>query len=198
MSVLGNYPGMPGLFIAGIFSAALSTLSTCLNSMAAIVLEDFYKPLTKATLSEKETNYVMRGTVLAIGIISVSLVFVVQHMGTVLQLSITMSSMTGGPIFGMFTMGLMCPWVKRRVNIIHSISFITINNVLFNRQGAFAGGFVALIAMIWMLICAQRDIATGDLKVAVKQLTTDRCNYTFLNVTEPANVMLKVDDERYI
>lgn len=115
MNILGDYPGMPGLFIAGIFSAALSSLSTCLNSMAAIVLEDFYKPFASAPLTEKQTSYLMRGTVLVIGIISVSLVFVVQRMGTVLQLSITLSSMTGGAIFGMFVMGLMCPWVKRKV-----------------------------------------------------------------------------------
>lgn len=122
MNVLGNYPGMPGLFIAGIFSAALSTLSTCLNSMAAIVLEDFYKPFASAPLSEKQTNYVMRGTVLVLGIMSVGLVFVVQRLGTVLQLSISVSSVIGGPIFGMFTMGLMCPWVKKRVNKFRCIN----------------------------------------------------------------------------
>lgn len=116
MTVLGDYPGMPGLFIAGIFSAALSSLSTCLNSMAAIVLEDFYKPFVSAPLSEKQTDFVMRGTVLVVGLISVALVFVVENMGTVLQLSITLSSVTGGPIFGLFIMGLMCPWVKKRVS----------------------------------------------------------------------------------
>lgn len=120
MNILGDYPGMPGVFIAGIFSAALSTLSTCLNAMAAIVLEDFCKLFARVPLSEKQTSYVMRGTVLVIGIISVALVFVVQRLGTVLQLSISMSGMTGGPIFGMFIMGLMCPWVKRRVNFIFS------------------------------------------------------------------------------
>lgn len=85
--------------------------------MAAIVLEDFYKPFASAPLSEKQTSYLMRGTVLVIGTISVSLVFVVQRMGTVLQLSISLSSITGGPIFGMFIMGLMCPWVKRWVSL---------------------------------------------------------------------------------
>lgn len=84
--------------------------------MAAIVLEDFYKPFATAPLTERQTSYLMRGTVLIVGIISVGLVFVVQHMGTVLQLSMTLSGVIGGPIFGMFTMGLMCPWVKRRVS----------------------------------------------------------------------------------
>lgn len=116
MTVLGDYPGMPGLFIAGIFSASLSTMSTCLNAMAAIVLEDFCKPFVKGSLSEQQTSYVMRGTVLVLGIASVVLVFIVEQLGTVLQLSITVSSVIGGPLFGMFTMGLICPWVKKRVS----------------------------------------------------------------------------------
>lgn len=115
MNVLGDFPGMPGLFIAGIFSAALSTLSTSLNAMAAVVLEDFYKPFHKEPLSDKMTSYIMRGSVLVVGIVSVILVFIIQHMGTVLQLSISVSSLTGGPLFGVFTMGLICPWVKRKV-----------------------------------------------------------------------------------
>lgn len=45
MDMLSEYPGVPGLFIAGIFSAGLSTISATVNSMAAVILEDFIKPL---------------------------------------------------------------------------------------------------------------------------------------------------------
>lgn len=107
-----------GLFVAGIFSAALSSLSTCLNSMAAIVLEDFYKPYANQPLSEKQTSYLMRGVVLFVGVISLALVFVVEHLGTVLQLSMSLGGVTCGPTFGVFTMGLMCPWVNKRVNLL--------------------------------------------------------------------------------
>lgn len=116
MKILGEIPGMPGLFIAGIFSAALSTLSACLNSMAAIVLEDFYKPFVKKPLTERQTSCVMQGTVLIVGIVSVALVFVVEHLGTVLQLTVALSSLAAGPLFGLFVLGILCPWVKRKVN----------------------------------------------------------------------------------
>lgn len=36
MTVLGEYPGLCGTFMAGVFSAALSSLSTALNSMSAV------------------------------------------------------------------------------------------------------------------------------------------------------------------
>jgi len=40
---LGRYPGLPGLFITGILSASLSTISSGVNSIAAVILEDIYK-----------------------------------------------------------------------------------------------------------------------------------------------------------
>lgn len=45
MDTLSAYPGVPGLFIAGIFSAGLSTISATVNSLAAVILEDYIKPL---------------------------------------------------------------------------------------------------------------------------------------------------------
>lgn len=84
--------------------------------MAAIVLEDFYKPFASQPLSEKQTILLMRSVVLCVGVISFALVFVVENLGTVLQLSLSLGGMTCGPTFGIFTMGLMCPWVNKRVS----------------------------------------------------------------------------------
>lgn len=47
MDMLSAYPGVPGLFIAGIFSAGLSTISATVNSLAAVILEDFIKPICR-------------------------------------------------------------------------------------------------------------------------------------------------------
>lgn len=44
MEVLSNIRGLPGLFISCIFSGTMSTVSSGLNSMAAVVWEDFLKP----------------------------------------------------------------------------------------------------------------------------------------------------------
>lgn len=48
---MGNMPGLSGLFVAGIFSASLSTVSAGVNSLAAVTIEDYYKVLirTKST-----------------------------------------------------------------------------------------------------------------------------------------------------
>lgn len=116
MDVLGLFPGLPGLFVAGVFSAALSSLSTGLNSMSAVFLEDFYKPYVNKPLTEKHTRYIMRGVVVVFGVICVALVFVVEHLGSVLQLSISLSSISNGPLLGIFTLGVMVPWVHATVS----------------------------------------------------------------------------------
>lgn len=43
MDVAGRIPGLPGLFVSGIFSAALSTLSSSLNTLAGTLYEDFIR-----------------------------------------------------------------------------------------------------------------------------------------------------------
>lgn len=43
MDSMGQIPGLPGLFAAGLFSASLSTVSACVNSLAAVTIEDYIK-----------------------------------------------------------------------------------------------------------------------------------------------------------
>ncbi|GIY67643.1 putative sodium-dependent multivitamin transporter [Caerostris extrusa] len=44
---LASFPGMPGLCICGMLSAALSTLSSLVNSLATVTVEDFIRPICK-------------------------------------------------------------------------------------------------------------------------------------------------------
>lgn len=44
MDVLGHVRGLPGLFVSCLVSSTLSTVSSGLNSMAAVIWEDVLKP----------------------------------------------------------------------------------------------------------------------------------------------------------
>uniref|UniRef100_A0A4Y0BPM5 Sodium-coupled monocarboxylate transporter 1 n=1 Tax=Anopheles funestus TaxID=62324 RepID=A0A4Y0BPM5_ANOFN len=109
METFAAYPGMTGVFVAGIFSAALSSLSSALNALSAITLEDFCKPYCKKPLTEKQIGYIMRGSVLVYGALSVVLSLLVEHLGTVMQLAMTLSSGSAAPLLGMFVMGILMP-----------------------------------------------------------------------------------------
>lgn len=126
MDTLGELPGMTGVFIAGVFSAALSSLSTCLNSMSAVVLEDFVKPYVKKPLSSTAINWIMRLVVVGVGALCVCLVYVVEHMGTVLQLTMSLEAITNGPLFGIFTIGLFLPWINGNVGQLrHKLKYFS-------------------------------------------------------------------------
>lgn len=115
MNVLGDLPGLTGCFVAGVFSAALSSLSTGLNSLSAVVLEDFVKPIYKGSLSEKATAYIMRLTVVFFGLLALAMVFIVERLGQVLQLSMSLSGATLGPLLAIYIIGLFLPWINAKV-----------------------------------------------------------------------------------
>uniref|UniRef100_A0A4Y0BVI2 Sodium-coupled monocarboxylate transporter 1 n=1 Tax=Anopheles funestus TaxID=62324 RepID=A0A4Y0BVI2_ANOFN len=160
MKVLGNYPGLAGLFISGIFSASLSSLSTGLNSLSAIVLEDFVKPFVKKPLSERSTRYIMRGTVLAFGIVAVVLVLVVEKLGTVLQLSMSLVPISLGPLLGLFLLGMLLPWV--------------------DSSSAFGGAICGLFTMSYIVIRAQIAVAAKEMLIPAKPVSVEGCEYEFV------------------
>lgn len=171
MQVLGNYPGMPGLFIAGLFGASLSTLSSVLHSMSAVVLEDFIKAFSpNRTLSNRVTNLIMKSVVIFFGALCVGLVFVMEKLGTVIQMSMSISAITSGPFFGIFCGGLLLPWM--------------------NAKGAFYGALLGLGASGFVILKAQNSVASGEIQFPTKSLSVDGCDYfynatstTFINIT---------------
>lgn len=64
--------------------------------MSAVVLEDFAKNIIKKPLSERQTHYIMRSVVAIFGAICVCLVFLVEKLGSVLQLAISLGAVSNG------------------------------------------------------------------------------------------------------
>lgn len=165
MSVLGQYKGMSGCFVAGVFSASLSSLSTGLNSLCAVLLEDFIKPACKDQLSERAIAIIMRLIIVVFGLITLSLVFIVEKLGPVLQLAISLSGITYGPLLGIFVIGMFMPWLNGR----HTIT----------------AALIALSVGGWVVLRAQTDIALGVLTFPIKTTSIEGCTYSY-NITTTA------------
>lgn len=105
MDVTRDYPGLPGLFVAGIFSAALSSLSSVLNSAAGSVYEDFIRDRFP-NKTEAQASAIMKWLVVALGALNLGLIFLVERLGSILTLSISFAGVTAGPLLGIFTMGM--------------------------------------------------------------------------------------------
>ncbi|XP_015913622.1 sodium-coupled monocarboxylate transporter 2 isoform X2 [Parasteatoda tepidariorum] len=109
METLGAFPGIPGLFVSGIFSGALSTVSSGVNSLAAVTLEDFIKPFICKDITEVWATRLTKSLALTYGLLSLALVFVAMHLGGVLQAAFTIHGVVGGPMLGIFTLGMFFP-----------------------------------------------------------------------------------------
>lgn len=169
MEILKGMPGFPGLFIAGVFSAALSSLSTALNAMSGVVLEDFCKPFMKNGISDRTSAYIMRGTVLLLGTISVALVYVVQHLGAVLQLSMSIPPACFAPLLGIYIIGFLIPWIGKRATLY--------------------GAIFGFLIVVYVASRAQADMAAGIIKYSTKPTTVEGCDYNFTLSTARENLI---------
>lgn len=136
--------------------------------MSAVILEDFFKTFTNTPLTDKQTNFIMRAVVAVFGAICVCLVLVVEKLGSVLQLSMSVGAVTNGPLLGIFTMGVAIPWVTS--------------------NGAIVGGSFGVGIMAWICYKAQAAIVSGELSFVQKPVSTFGCEYTYL-VAESASML---------
>lgn len=158
MDVASKIPGLPGLFIAGIFSAALSSISSILNTKAGIIYEDFLRHRFPDA-SEKHASDVMKLLVVILGIIMLSLVFVVEHLGSIFRLNYAINGLTIGAFFGIFSIGMMSRTA--------------------NTTGVMCGAVGSLIVVGTIIIGAQSLPKPPPLS-----FRTDDCDFTLMNMTE--------------
>eukprot|EP00795_Rhopilema_esculentum_P011646 gene11646-21891_t len=109
VSRLGRFPGVSGLFMACLMSGALSTLSSGLNSLAAVTLEDIVKRI-KPDIKDGTATLVTKVAACMYGVLVVGLTFAISYSGTmVLQLAVSIFGVVASPQFGMFTLGMLIP-----------------------------------------------------------------------------------------
>ncbi|GJQ68435.1 hypothetical protein Trydic_g17021 [Trypoxylus dichotomus] len=128
-------PGLPGLFTASVFSAGLSTLSAQINCLSATVYEDFLAPFVKQGISEKTISNYLKVLSVAIGIITIALVFFVPYMGNLLPLSVSFGGITSGTTLGIFASGMFFPSI--------------------NARGVLCGSILAFLCLVWIIMGSQ-------------------------------------------
>ncbi|XP_041265904.1 sodium-dependent multivitamin transporter isoform X3 [Onychostruthus taczanowskii] len=84
MDVLQDLPGLPGLFVACLFSGALSTISSAFNSLATVTMEDLVRPHFPG-LSESRATLLSKLLALGYGLLCLGMAYVSSMLGPVLQ-----------------------------------------------------------------------------------------------------------------
>lgn len=95
--------GVRGLVIAGIFAAAMSTVSSVLNSLTTVTLSDFYQRLSGKSGTVRLARMVTAG----IGALGTSIAFYGESFGGILVASGRISNFFGGSLAGIFLLGML-------------------------------------------------------------------------------------------
>ncbi|XP_067624951.1 sodium-coupled monocarboxylate transporter 2 [Eurosta solidaginis] len=155
MQTVGHLQGIPGLFIAGVFGAALSSLSVGLNSTALVFLQDIVRGAFKLKLSERSTTILVKSVVVFLGIVATSLVFVLEKLSGILSVATSVTAIAAGTTFGMFTLGMLVPWS--------------------NSKGTLAGAAAGALMSGWLSFGSQAVIAAGLIESHKLDVSVSEC-----------------------
>jgi SSS family solute:Na+ symporter len=117
--ILNKVPvGLAGLLIATMFAAAMSTISSSVNSSAVMFAEDFYKRLRK-NVSNKEEMRVMQIATVFSGVVGTGLALwlLSQPLPTLWEGFTRIMALVGGGFVGVFALGMF----TRRANELGAI-----------------------------------------------------------------------------
>ncbi|NP_001167196.1 sodium-coupled monocarboxylate transporter 2 isoform X2 [Salmo salar] len=111
MEILGGYPGLPGLFVACAFSGTLSTVAASINALATVTYEDFVKQCC-TNLSNKASGWISKGLCIVFGVACTTMAVAASYMGGIVQAALSIHGMCGGPMLGLFSLGIVFPWTN--------------------------------------------------------------------------------------
>ncbi|XP_045128260.1 sodium-coupled monocarboxylate transporter 1-like [Portunus trituberculatus] len=111
MDKLSSAPGLPGLFVACIFSGALSTISSAVSSQAAVTWEDWLAPIPYfASLAPTSQAAITKLIAGAYGTLAVGLAFLAGNFGGLLQTAHAFVGSVSGPLLSVFVLAFFMPF----------------------------------------------------------------------------------------
>ncbi|KAK8746443.1 hypothetical protein OTU49_017018, partial [Cherax quadricarinatus] len=130
---LSHLSGMSGVFVAAVYGGVLSTLSSCGNSCACVIWEDFLKdrPYYHRLSDAKATNIIKLLSV-GSGLAAIIMSLMVEKLGSIHHVASSILSAISGPLSGLFISGICMPWVSA--------------------QGAIVGFLTSLVFSVWVVI----------------------------------------------
>jgi solute carrier family 5 (sodium-dependent multivitamin transporter), member 6 len=159
MEVLSDKKGLPGIFLACIFSGSLSTISSGLNSLSAVIIEDVYKGLMGRQLDDQRQGFASKIFSIVLGGVVMLLTYVVSYLGSILNAALSLFGVLSGPIMGVFFLGFFFPQA--------------------NRRGGLFGFLASLFLQLWIFLGAQ---------ITRKQMKSERLPLSVAQCAMPVNI----------
>lgn len=148
--------GLPGLLIAAVYAASMSTISAGLNSLASATVVDFQQRLSKpttATSAQQVTG--ARWITVGYGVLVITLAFAVSKMpGNLVESVNTVIGLIGGPLLGLFFLGMFTTRADTRGALIGCLAgFVVVLTLYLYQSGMITAKQPAqLVSFIWFSV----------------------------------------------
>ena len=125
--------GLTGLTLAAVFAAAMSTLSSSLNSSATALINDVYLPLRKQQMSPQAQLRASRMATLLFGILQVAIAIGVGIVGTnesTVSNVLKIAGFATGPVLGLYLLAVLARGVGQAAALGGFLAGVTILSVI--------------------------------------------------------------------
>lgn len=147
--------GVAGLLIAAIFAAAMSTLSSNINSVSAVITSDFYKVLAQKS-GHKRNMAVARWSGIIVGVLGITMALMLATWNIASlwdQFNTFLGLLTAG-LGALFVMGIFFPRISGKAALIGVLTGIVILVLVKNNTSLsfLLYGFVGLVASVLLAL----------------------------------------------
>ncbi|GIY28911.1 putative sodium-dependent multivitamin transporter [Caerostris extrusa] len=123
------YPGMAGFCVSGVFCAALTSISSAVNSLAAVTYEDFVKPFCKCNsmMTEKSATRMSKFLALFYSAVCIAMTYLVGNIKAIIPAAFVVFTAIGGPTLSIITLGMLTTTSNQKGIIVGLLSGIALN-----------------------------------------------------------------------
>ncbi|MGV8879402.1 MAG: sodium:solute symporter [Sphingobacteriaceae bacterium] len=123
-------PGLVGLIVAAILSAAMSTISSGMNASATVFSIDIYKRYFKPAINDKQNLFVLHWSTVLFGIMGMGTGIAIIGVKSVLDVWWELSGIFSGGVLGLFLLGIISRKIKN--------------------AEAFTATIIGIVVILWM------------------------------------------------
>ncbi|XP_075529803.1 sodium-coupled monocarboxylate transporter 1-like [Dermacentor variabilis] len=109
---ISTFPGLVGVFLAGVVSASISTVSSLVNSQAAVWYFDVLTPF--CAVGGHNVDVIVKALAFAVGGVMTGCSLVVPYLGSVIAMFMAVNSAITGPFVGLVLLGLTAPFANSK------------------------------------------------------------------------------------
>lgn len=144
--------GVTGIIIAGLFAAAMGTLSGTINSVATLLSVDFYAKFRRVKPTQQEEVRFAEWMTVLVGVIGITIAILLSRLDvrSLLDLTIELFGLLGGSCAGSYTLGMFSTranWQGVAIGIV-AASAVTLVAYLFGLVHPYFYLAIAIVASI--------------------------------------------------